>query len=222
MRAALSQSVSRAQFQRGRFHNQPFSVAHRLPDLHGSLGTILRSEGARVTLTDRAVQHGVKNALDTFNAGVSRIVADHPLTFRELYAHEAELIAILHNRIDVESKKPERRLPPGAPVFYLYLHHIRSQPPGAHQVSGIEAGHLIDDDAVRAGGVDEFVVAHPDAHMRDGAPIGGEKDQVAGLELTIADAPSHGEERSGMMRDTQTLRNHCPHYQPGTIDPART
>jgi len=78
-----------------------FRVVKRLPDLVGTIGDVLRSEGGKVTLTDRAVQHGVHNAIASFESGISYLSTDHPPTMKELSTHEDQLIAMLRNRIDV-------------------------------------------------------------------------------------------------------------------------
>jgi len=82
-------------------------VARRLPDLAGTYGEVLDTEGGQVTLTDRAVQHGVRSTMDFFASCVDALAPDHPLTLEELRLAQRELIARLKNRIDVlETRAP--------------------------------------------------------------------------------------------------------------------
>jgi hypothetical protein len=76
-------------------------VARRLPSLCGTYQQALPSEGAQVTLTDRAVQHGVRSAMASFASGVNALAPDHPLTLADLREHQDELVMLLKNRIDV-------------------------------------------------------------------------------------------------------------------------
>jgi len=80
-------------------------VARRLPELAGTYGDALDSEGGQVTLTDRAVQHGVRATMDYFAARVNDLAPDHPLTLEELRQSQPELIAGLKNRIDVLAQR---------------------------------------------------------------------------------------------------------------------
>jgi len=101
---ALAGTITPAAFARQQDGAAPgtvFRVAHRLPPLMGTYGEVLASEGGQVTLTDRAVQCGVRNAVETFVAAVNALEADHPLTIAELRDLQPALIATLKNRIDV-------------------------------------------------------------------------------------------------------------------------
>jgi|GEM_PF-2352235 len=90
-------------------------VARRLPGLAGAYGDVLDTEGGQVTLTDRAVQHGVRATMDYFAVCVNGLAPDHPLTLEELRQARRELIAGLKNRIDV----PAHRAPTARPEDIL-------------------------------------------------------------------------------------------------------
>jgi len=87
-------------------------VAQRLPNLVGTYGDVLSTEGGQVTLTDRAVQHGVRSTMELFATSINALTPDHPLTLEELRQSQHLLIAKLKNRIDVLAQVA----PPNQPI----------------------------------------------------------------------------------------------------------
>ncbi|MHB0937061.1 MAG: hypothetical protein ACYDCO_00625 [Armatimonadota bacterium] len=87
-------------------------VARRMPSLNATYGEVLSAEGSQVTLTDRAVQHGVRSTMEYFATCLNALAPDHPLTLKELRQSQPALIAKLKNRIDVLAENA----PPAPPV----------------------------------------------------------------------------------------------------------
>lgn len=108
---ALARSGNDNQYQRGvqaSRGGRPRLVVTRLPDLVGTYGDILSSEGGRLTLMDRAVQHGVRDATETFVQALNSLSQDDAVTLASLRVHERELITALHNRIDLPNSSSGR------------------------------------------------------------------------------------------------------------------
>lgn len=84
----------------------------RQPDLVGYYGDVLATEHGRLVLTDRAVQHGVQNATDTFALAVNTLPQDGtPFTVSSLRAREGALQQLLANRVTAQAGAET----PGAP-----------------------------------------------------------------------------------------------------------
>ncbi len=87
-------------------------VVTRLPDIVASYSDALPSEGGMLTLTDRAVQRGVLNACQSFEAAVIEVAGDGPLVMKDFRRREKDLIARIRNRIDVLPQVPAAALAP--------------------------------------------------------------------------------------------------------------
>jgi len=101
-------------------------VARRLPSLNATYGEVLSSEGGQVTLTDRAVQHGVRGTMEYFATCLNVLAPDHPLTMAEFRLRQREVIARLKNRIDVLADDASLTPPDGGAVTT----RERSEPDG--------------------------------------------------------------------------------------------
>lgn len=101
-------------------------VARRLPSLNATYGEVLSSEGGQVTLTDRAVQHGVRGTMEYFATCLNTLAPDHPLTMAEFRLRQREVIARLKNRIDVLADNA----PPAPPTGGVETARERSGPDG--------------------------------------------------------------------------------------------
>ena len=101
-------------------------VAQCLPSLCATYGEVLSSEGGQVTLTDRAVQHGVRSTMVFFAGCLNLLAPDHPLTMAEFRLRQHEVIARLKNRIDVLADTA----PPAPPVDGAETARERSGPDG--------------------------------------------------------------------------------------------
>jgi len=80
-----------------------YQQVRRLPDLVGCYGDIFPSERGRLILTDRAVQHGVRNATETCAEALNSLPQyGQPFTIASLRAHEIEYLQLIQNRVPVE------------------------------------------------------------------------------------------------------------------------
>lgn len=108
VKTALAECMSVEAFERGELPSRGekvYRVITRLPNLTAKYGDVLQSEGGRVTLTDRAVQWGVRGTEETFEDCVNKMASDAPLTVEDLANRENQIIAAIRNRIDVLSEK---------------------------------------------------------------------------------------------------------------------
>ena len=104
VRMALARGGTDEQYRRGKQPSRggkTHQVVTRLPDLVGTYGDILQTEGGRLTLMDRAVQHGVHDAMESFVQALNSLPQNGPVSKAYLRAHENDLIAALRNRVDV-------------------------------------------------------------------------------------------------------------------------
>ncbi|HEX2948604.1 MAG TPA: hypothetical protein VHV83_03400 [Armatimonadota bacterium] len=78
------------------------SVTRPLPNLSGTYGAILRSEGGEVALTQQAVRCGVRRAMESFESSLCEVITTKPPTLAELSQHEQEIIATMRDNLTAQ------------------------------------------------------------------------------------------------------------------------
>jgi hypothetical protein len=115
-RSFQAAQVVRAQAQY--YHGpQSFTVTQGSVTITGTYGDVLTSEAGKTAMMDRAVQKGVGNARNKFEAACKAVITAHPTvtTLAQLAAYEIESIPSLVNRIHVLSET-DLTQPPAAPA----------------------------------------------------------------------------------------------------------